>query len=378
MSALVYLLLGGCIARTAVAARARSAGAGAGVRGGAAAGARALLQSGEAMQPEVVADLLAKVEDNWKSEAASYVYCNETTGGACSKEEQAFESSCSTIVGAVVQASSGDRAMVSEYLGDICTESVLQGWKHEHCQSFKQALVQSMSMDNYDNRQHLLVGNLCRGLWLNFLREEVVKHREEQKRQEVVRAEAAKKAAEEAKEEEQHRLEAAKKAAEEAKAEEQHRQEAARKAAEEAAQRASAEERRRAEEERRRAEEERRRAEERRLAEAREAARKAAEAKRQADEAAAMLRAKQEEAQRAAEVAKRMVHDAQVAAVTVEHMHQHQVHDDNPKPHTEDASGHAKVHTKGPTVGPSKAVHIKAHAKADTKSNSANAKTTRS
>lgn len=217
------------------------------------------------LQPDVVAHTLLQVEDEWRAQAASFAECNVTLSeGAdlseCGSATSAFQKSCSTVVEAVVKASSGDRSHVKEYMGVVCGENELSGWHQERCSELASSVYDAMSDDNYENRENFNVANLCTGFWSRFTVEEKARVDEER-----AEREAAEKKAEE------ERIEAEKKAAALA-AEEQKRRE--KEAAEERAQ----------------------------------------EAKRQAEEAAAALKAKKEEAERQAEEARHKMEEAQAAA----------------------------------------------------------------
>lgn len=217
------------------------------------------------MQPQIVAHTLLRVEDEWRSQAAAFAECNATLTDSsdatdCNGAPSSFQKSCSTVVSAVVQASSGDRQVVSEYMSDICGEAELSGWHQERCGELASAVHESMLDDNYENRENFNAGSLCAKFWSRFAAEE--KTRVDQER--------AERAAEEKKAEDE-RVAAEKKAAEEA------------------------------------AEEEKKREKD-------EAEAKAAEAKRQAEEAAAALKAKKEEAEKQAEEAKKKMEEAKLAA----------------------------------------------------------------
>merc|ERR1719498_1558334 len=72
--------------------------------------------SGTNMQPELVAKTLKNVEDAWKDEAATFIRCNASQGiEDCNDMSNAFGKSCATVVSAVVQGSSGDQRIASEY-----------------------------------------------------------------------------------------------------------------------------------------------------------------------------------------------------------------------------------------------------------------------
>merc|ERR1719472_410214 len=120
----------------------------------------------------------------------------------------------------MIDGSSGDGAVVSEYMSYVCNSSELTGWKQQGCYSFARNVRATMTEDKYDNRENLNMTALCGRFWAEFSTEEekrVEKEREEREAEEKKRAEeaaeAAKKAAEEAREaeEEREKAEAAKK-----------------------------------------------------------------------------------------------------------------------------------------------------------------------
>lgn len=260
---------------------------------------RARGANGARLQPQVVAHTLFMMEDEWRNQAALFAECNATMGSLaqpCSAASKAFEKSCTTVVKAVNQASSGDRTAVTEYMGDICGQAELEGWRKQRCQSLASTISGAMSADNYENREELDVHSVCQNYWSSFSaaeRERMSKERAEAEAQRVAReaeekklaaehAEAAKKAAAEAA---TKAAEAAKKAAEESakhKVEEEakHKVEAAKKAAEEVS----------------------------------EAKRKAIEEKEKAEKEAAELQAKEELAHKMAEEAKKKMEEATAAA----------------------------------------------------------------
>lgn len=180
-----------------------------------------LLQSG--MRPEVVAESFANVEDEWRSQAKTYAECAAANGTDCSSSSHAFQKSCALVAHAMVAGSSGDNAVVTEYMGYVCNSTKLQGWKHEGCISFAASVDKIMSGDNYYNRNQLNVTGLCGAFWAKFSAEEKTREaveraaREaEQKKREEEAAEAAKVAAEAAAKaaEESKKADEAKKAAE--------------------------------------------------------------------------------------------------------------------------------------------------------------------
>lgn len=237
------------------------------------------------MQPDVVAGTLAQVERNWRNEVVAFLECNASqpaSQGRCAGPKQAFMRSCSSIMGAVVKASAGERSEVKEYMNDVCGQSVLEGiWKNS-CLSFASSLDQGMTDDSYTNRVDLNLSLPCMNLFQAFSENEanrITKEAEEraamEKRLTEERAAAAQKADEERAEAERKRAEAEHKAAEE-------RADAERKAAEEAKKRLEEEARKRVEEAKKKSA---------------EAARQAEEAKRKAAETAAQLKKKDKQAQ---------------------------------------------------------------------------------
>jgi len=122
-----------------------------------------------AMQPTVVAKTLSKVESEWRSQALQFVECNaEPNHGDCRAAAGTFQKSCGTVVTAVVAASSGDRETVRDYMAVVCDEPQLRGWKQGRCRSFAQAILERMTANNYENRQHLYVTGLCAHFWNNM------------------------------------------------------------------------------------------------------------------------------------------------------------------------------------------------------------------
>jgi len=229
------------------------------------------------MQPTVAAHSLARVEGQWRSEVLQFSECNaESSHGDCAQSQKAFEKSCSTIVTAVVAASSGDCDTVKEYMGVVCDEPELKGWKQERCTHFTHSITETMTADSWDNREQLDVSGLCVRFWANVSASEasrvMMEHEEQAKKLQAERAEAA----------EQAKESAVKAAAEEA----------ARKAAAEA-EAAAEKKRKQAEEQHRQAEEQRRKveaakaAEAKRVAKARAATKKGATKKKNTKIAAA-------------------------------------------------------------------------------------------
>merc|ERR1719230_2049010 len=179
------------------------------------------------MHPDVVAESFASVEDEWRAQAREYADCTSSNGTDCSGSPKAFQKSCALVSKAMVGGSSGDNAVVTEYMSFVCNSTKLEGWKKEGCVSFAAAVDKIMSGDNYYNRNELNVTNLCGTFWSKFSAEEeareaaerAAREAERKKREEEaaaaakVAAEAAAKAAEEArKADEAKKAEDAKKA----------------------------------------------------------------------------------------------------------------------------------------------------------------------
>lgn len=176
------------------------------------------------MRPEVVAESFAHVEDEWRSQALEFAEChgtaNATSTNDCSSPAEAFGKSCSLVAKSMIDGSSGDGGVVTEYMSYVCNSSALVGWKQDGCFSFAKAMSVAMTDDKYDNRENLNITSLCGRFWQKFSMDEekrIEKERAEREAEEKKRAEeaaaAAKKAAEEAAkvEEEQQKAEQAKK-----------------------------------------------------------------------------------------------------------------------------------------------------------------------
>jgi len=263
------------------------------------------------MQPELVANTLARVEDRWRSQAVLFTECNSTQGGSatldCSHATSAFMKSCSTVVSAVISGSSGDRENVKEYLGVVCGEPELTAWKKDWCAGLAESISSMMSADNYDNREDFDVSRLCQGFWSKMTAVEATRLEQE-------RAEHARRL-----EADRIQLAAAKKKAEEAAAEEARRRALAEAAAKAAAEKAAAEAAEKAKQEAKKRAEEAKKAAEREEAEAakrqqEEAAHEVEEAQKRAEEAAARVEAKRKEAAAEEALAKHKLEAAKVAA----------------------------------------------------------------
>lgn len=191
------------------------------------------------MQPEVAAQTLQKVEDNWLLQATNFLRCSDAHGD-CSEDAKAFESSCERVVASVVSGSSGDRSVVAEYMSDVCGEASLQDWHRQDCQRFAASLTSAMSLDVAVNRDHVDLQSVCKSVWTNFRDDAKDTVEKEKKEREAAEQRAAEEKAQLEKEEAEQRAAAEKEAAERAAAE---KDEAEKRAAaeQEAEQRAAAE-----------------------------------------------------------------------------------------------------------------------------------------
>merc|ERR1719375_847279 len=154
------------------------------------------------MMPEVVAETLADVDDEWVSMADSFLACrnsNSTTGESppCADVQQKFSRSCATVVSAMVQGSGGQPAVVGEYMRAVCRKGPLAGWRQHQCLTLASFVDGAMSMDPYHNRELVNTAGLCQRYWSNFTAEESViiadRLAEEQAREAAEAAERKKK-----------------------------------------------------------------------------------------------------------------------------------------------------------------------------------------
>lgn len=157
------------------------------------------------MQPEVVAKTLSHVESEWKVHAQKYIECqsaeptsNSTVKG-CDESPVAFSKSCSTVVGAIVQGSSGDPTVMKEYMANVCGQQVMESWHQTTCSSLAKAITKKMTSSNYDNRISFQSGNVCTDFWSSFLVEEKSSYDKEQAALKEAENKAAEDAAKEAK-----------------------------------------------------------------------------------------------------------------------------------------------------------------------------------
>merc|ERR1719330_2202489 len=122
----------------------------------------------------------------------------------CAEGFKAFEASCENLAVAIVQGSSGDRSVVSEYMSDVCAEDVLQDWHRDRCQSLATAITSAMSIDTASNRDEFASKSVCGGLWAQLqtdAKAQVEKERAARAEAEAQAAQAQARAAQEAAEE---------------------------------------------------------------------------------------------------------------------------------------------------------------------------------
>jgi len=215
---------------------------------------RGFLAAVDRMRPSVAAHSLSHVEGQWQSEVLQFTECNaDSHHGDCKKTQKAFEKSCGTIVTAVVAASSGDRETVKEYMGVVCAEQELKGWKQNSCKQFAKSITDTMTTDSWVNREQLDVSGLCVRLWTSMAASETSRLIKEHEEERVEESKHAKLVTTAAVAEEASRKVAAEEAARKAA-----KKEAARKAAAAEAEAAAEERRKQAEEQQRQIEEQQR------------------------------------------------------------------------------------------------------------------------
>lgn len=202
----------------------------------------------EQMRPELVAQTLANVQDEWKQQAIAF-----TLHTPASKEVPgSFASSCATVISAVVQGSGGNRNVAKEYMSTVCSQKELQGWHKLRCADLTAAIVDhAMTADNFANRESLKPMKLCSSFWHKFVDEEEKREAAEAKeRAEREKKEAEERAVREKKEAEEEeaakvkaeaeaKVEAERRAKEEARREHEEKEQKAKREADEAKARAA-------------------------------------------------------------------------------------------------------------------------------------------
>jgi len=136
------------------------------------------------MQPAVVAKTLSHVEDEWKATARTFIKCElgeskEDTIRDCDDTPSDFSKSCSTVVGAVVQGSSGDPSTMREYMGKVCNQDTMASWHQTSCLALANSIGAKMGLSAYDNRVNFETSAACDDFWSNFLAEQKELHKKE-------------------------------------------------------------------------------------------------------------------------------------------------------------------------------------------------------
>lgn len=152
---------------------------------------------GSGMRPDVVAQTLVHVMDDWKAQA--HVCALPATQEGCKQASSAFDNSCGKIAHAIVQGSVGNVVDATEYMNDVCGQRSIFGWYQTGCASLKQAITGTMTTDVLHNREHFPVMDTCGHLWKSFLNEQKELHKKDIEEQEAQEKKEAELAAEEAK-----------------------------------------------------------------------------------------------------------------------------------------------------------------------------------
>lgn len=144
----------------------------------------AFLSADSFMQPAVVARTLSHVEDEWKVRARAFIECelSEDKEGVirdCDDTPSDFSKSCSTVVSAVVQGSSGNLATMREYMGNVCNQAIMTGWHQTSCVAIANTIGSKMSASRYDNRVNFQTSAVCDDFWSSFLAEQKTLHQKE-------------------------------------------------------------------------------------------------------------------------------------------------------------------------------------------------------
>jgi len=174
------------------------------------------------MRPEVVSQLLSKVEKSWVQ--GHVMTLRNITDEASSYST--METSCLKISSAIVAGSEGEKDRVVEYMKDVCgSASTEDAPPSSMCMEFAAGVEGAMTDDESFNRDNLDLKPFCKKFWGHTIAvaaqaekqkldaEEAKKEEEEKKREEEAEAEKKKLQEDEAK---QAAEEAAKKAKEEA------------------------------------------------------------------------------------------------------------------------------------------------------------------
>lgn len=173
------------------------------------------------MQPDVVAQTLSHVEDEWRAQAALYTECDDSSPTPkasivnCADAPTSFAKSCDTVVKAIVQGSGGAKDVTKEYMDDVCNQPAITGWHQAQCHTLSMAVRTQMNADNYENRNFFATDKVCTSFWSTLLEE----RKQQMAKETEERAAAEKKASEEAAEEEKASKEKVEKRVEQEQAE---------------------------------------------------------------------------------------------------------------------------------------------------------------
>jgi len=161
------------------------------------------LSNSNSMRPDMVAHMLTKVADEWKSQAHVFIMDSCKTSGSsavCKDAPNAFAETCSKVAGAIVQGSDGVLSAAKEYMGNVCGQKSLAGWHLSACLAFSNAVTGKMSASSEVNRGNTrATAKACAGLWSEFVNKQEKEENEQkiadQKAAEKMEADAAAEAA---------------------------------------------------------------------------------------------------------------------------------------------------------------------------------------
>jgi len=140
------------------------------------------LRSNTNMQPEQVAAILMSVQNEWKAQAHIVTECgakDEFTNNlpTCKEALTAFQHSCIKVASAIM-VSSNTPSDATEYMTDVCSQSLLSPWHQAKCNIVSAAITSKMSDNVADNRQDYFehAKQACNGVWSRFMEEQQKLH----------------------------------------------------------------------------------------------------------------------------------------------------------------------------------------------------------
>jgi len=179
------------------------------------------MKSEMTLRPEKAAEKYTPIDKEWMRMARNYLGCmtgHEVQTKECNDDQESFLNSCAKVVFAVIDGSSGDKRVVTEYMDEVCHRKELTSYYKNRCSNLTALVLAGMTDSNFENRQNPQMRQICTNVWDETLKEEQLN----QARQAALMAEKAKEkeAQEEAhrKQAELNRQEAAKKMLEKKKA----------------------------------------------------------------------------------------------------------------------------------------------------------------